>query len=68
MTPMESIYEIKFAVHDLQRYINSKDAVVSKPEKRNICLHDFDYFFKLLKSTIGHYDLNYGELQWTPED
>jgi hypothetical protein len=90
MTPKESIYEIKFAVHDLQRYLNSKDAVVSKraqmkyeqwvdrffreninvvePEKRNICLHDFDYFLKLLESTVEYYDLNEGELLWTPED
>jgi Mg2+ and Co2+ transporter CorA len=29
-----------------------------EPEKRNICLHDFDYFLKLLESTIEYYDLN----------
>lgn len=30
MTPIESLYEIKAAVLDLQRYLLSKDAVVSK--------------------------------------
>jgi hypothetical protein len=25
-------------------------------EKRNICLYDFDYFLKLLESTIEYYD------------
>jgi hypothetical protein len=30
MTPIESIYEIKSAVLDLQRYLLSKDVVVSK--------------------------------------
>ena len=29
MTPIESIYEIQFAVHDLQRYLQSRDKVVS---------------------------------------
>ena len=29
MTPIESIYEIKSAVLDLQRYLQSKDKVVS---------------------------------------
>jgi adenosine deaminase len=29
MTPIESIYEIQSAVLDLQRYLNSKDKVVS---------------------------------------
>jgi len=80
MTPIESIYEIQSAVLDLQLYLYSKDAVVSKraqmkyeqwvdsffrenvnviePEKRNICWHDFDYFLKLLESTIEYYDLN----------
>ena len=78
MTPIESIYEIQSAVLDLQRYLQSKDKVVShraqhwygqwverffrenvnviEPEKRNICLHDFDYFLKLLESTIEYYD------------
>jgi len=80
MTPIESIYEIQSAVLDLQRYLSSKDKVVSyraqeryeewvdrffrenvnvvEPEKRNICLHDFDYFLKLLESTIEYYDMN----------
>ena len=31
---------------------------VVESEKRNICLHDFDYFLKLLESTIEYYDLN----------
>jgi hypothetical protein len=31
---------------------------VIEPEKRNICWHDFDYFFKLMESTIEYYDLN----------
>ena len=78
MTPIESIYEIQFTVLDLQRYLQSKDKVVSyraqeryeqwvdrffrenvnvvEPEKRNICLQDFDYFLKLLESTIEYYD------------
>ena len=82
MTFIESIYEIKFAVLDLQRYLLSKDKVVSyraqerykqwvdrffrenvnvvEPEKRNICLHDFDYFLKLLESTIEYYDFELG--------
>lgn len=30
MTPIESIYEIKEAVIDLQRYLNSRDRIVSK--------------------------------------
>jgi len=30
MTPIESIYEIKEAFIDLQKYLNSKDRVVSK--------------------------------------
>jgi hypothetical protein len=25
---------------------------VPEPEKQNICLHDFDYFLKLLESTV----------------
>jgi hypothetical protein len=29
MTPIESIYEIQFTVLDLQRYLQSKDKVVS---------------------------------------
>ena len=80
MTPIESIFEIKAAVLDLQRYLQSKDKMVStreqmkyeqwidrffrenvnvvESEKRNICLHDFDYFLKLLESTIEYYDLN----------
>jgi hypothetical protein len=29
MTPIESIYEIQSAVHDLQRYLQSRDKVVS---------------------------------------
>ena len=31
---------------------------VVEAEKHNICLHDFDYFLKLLESTIEYYDLN----------
>jgi hypothetical protein len=80
LTPIESIYEIQSTVLDLDRYLNSRDAVVSKraqmkyeqwfdrffrenvnvvePEKRNVCLHDFDYFLKQLESTIEYYDLN----------
>ena len=80
MTPIESIYEIKAAVLDLQRYLQSKDKVVSyraqkryeqwverffrenvnllEPEKRSIFLHDFDYFLKLLGSTIEYYEFN----------
>jgi hypothetical protein len=90
MTPIESIYEIKSAIIDLQKYLHSKDKVVSyraqeryerwverffrenvnvvETEKRNICLHDFDYFLKLLESTIEYYDLNDGEFLWTAED
>lgn len=30
MTPIESIYEIRSAVIDLRKYLNSKDGVVSK--------------------------------------
>ncbi|PKN89367.1 MAG: hypothetical protein CVU51_00500 [Deltaproteobacteria bacterium HGW-Deltaproteobacteria-1] len=33
MTPIESIYEIKEAVIDLQKYLNSKDRIVSKRAK-----------------------------------
>jgi polynucleotide 5'-kinase involved in rRNA processing len=80
MTPIESIYEIRSAVLDLQRYLQSRDKVVSyraqeryeqwvdrffrenvnvvESEKRNICLHDFDYFLKLLESTGEYYDFN----------
>jgi hypothetical protein len=29
---------------------------VVEPEKRDTCLHDIDYFLKLLKSTVEHYD------------
>ena len=28
---------------------------VVEPEKRNTCLHDVDYFLKLLESTIEYY-------------
>jgi len=82
MTPIESIYEIQSAVLDLQRYLQSKDKVVSyraqerseqwvnrffrenvnviEPEKRRslhiLCLQDFDYFLKLLESTVEYYD------------
>jgi hypothetical protein len=80
MTPIESIYEIKSAIIDLQKYLHSKDKVVSyraqgrykqwvdrffrenvnvvEPEKRILCLQDFDYFIKLLESTVEYYDLN----------
>ena len=82
MTPIESIYEIQSAVIDLQRYLKSKDKVVShrareryeqwvdrffrenvnvvESEKRNTCLHDVDYFLKLLESTVEYYHLNQG--------
>jgi len=78
MTPIESIYEIQSAVLDLQKYLCSRDKVVSykaqeryeqwvkrffrenvnvvEPEKREACLNDFDYFLKLLESTIEYYD------------
>jgi len=68
MTPIESIYEIQYAVLDRRRYIQSKAKVVSHralhwyeqwverffrenvnvvdPEKRNLCLHDVDYFLR----------------------
>jgi len=80
MTPIESIFEIKATVLDLQRHLQSQDKVVShraqerykqwvdrffrenvnvvEPEKRNICLRDFDYFLKLLESTIEYYNFN----------
>jgi hypothetical protein len=29
---------------------------VVEPEKRDTCLHDVDYFLKLLESTVEHYD------------
>ncbi|MGP8153237.1 MAG: hypothetical protein ACLQBQ_03710 [Smithella sp.] len=80
MTPVESIYEIQSDVFDLQRYIQSKDKVIShrahekykklverffrenvnvvESEKRNICLQDFDYFLKLLESTVEYYQFN----------
>ena len=84
MTPIESIYEIQSAVLDLQRYLQSKDKVVSyraqeryeewvdrffrenvnlvESEKRRslrfLCLQDFDYFLKLLESSVEYYDLN----------
>ena len=78
MTPIESIYEIKEAVIELQKYLNSKDRIVSiraqiryeqwverffrenvnvvEIEKRNMCLHDADNFFKLLETTAEYYD------------
>ena len=81
MRPIESIYEIQSAVLDLQRYLHSRDTVVSyrtreryeqwvdrffrenvnvvEPEKRRslriLCLQGFDYFIKLLESTVEHY-------------
>jgi nucleoside-triphosphatase THEP1 len=80
MTPIESIYEIRSSVLDLQRYLQSKDKVVIvrarerynrlvdrffrenvniiEPEKRNTCLHDVDYFLKLLESTVEYYRFN----------
>jgi hypothetical protein len=36
MTPIESIYEIKTAVLDLQKYLISKDAAVTKKAKKRI--------------------------------
>jgi len=79
MTPIESIYEIRSAILDLQRHLQSKDKVVSyrtqakyeqwvdrffrenvkvvEPEKRFICLHDLDYFIKLLESTVEYYQM-----------
>ena len=84
MTPIESIYEIQFTVLDLQRYLQSKDKVVSyraqeryeqwvdrffrenvnvvEPEKRRslriLCLQNFDYYLKLLESTVEYYEMN----------
>jgi Mg2+ and Co2+ transporter CorA len=74
MTPIESIYEIKSAVIDLQKYLCSKNRVVSKyaqtkyepwvdrffrenekgvkPEQRQSCLRDLDYFLKLMDDTV----------------
>ena len=31
---------------------------IIEPEKRNTCLHDVDYFLKLLESTIEYYRFN----------
>jgi hypothetical protein len=78
MTPIESIYEIKEAVIDLQKCLNSRNRVVSirsqmrceqlvdrffmeninvaEIERHNMCLHDPDYFFKLLETTAEYYD------------
>ena len=41
----------------VERFFRENVNVV-EPEKKNICLHDFDYFLKLLVSTIDYYDLN----------
>ena len=31
---------------------------IIEPEKRNTCLHDVDYFLKLLESTVEYYRFN----------
>jgi hypothetical protein len=51
MTPIESIYEIKSAVIDLQRYLCSKDKVVSKRAQIKYELW-VDRFFRENKSFI----------------
>ena len=51
MTPIESIYEIKAAVIDLQKYLSSKDRVVSK--RAQIKYEQWvDRFFRENKSFI----------------
>jgi hypothetical protein len=77
MTLIESIYEIKSAVLDLQKYLTSKDAAVTKkakaeylklidkffrengsiiiPQQRDSCVHDLDYFLRLMESAVEHY-------------
>jgi hypothetical protein len=79
MTPIESIYEIEAALSDLQKYLHSKDRIVSKkaqikykqlvdrffrehvkyvkPEQRNNCLDDVDYFIGLMDSVKECYDM-----------
>ena len=39
----------------VDRYFRENVNVV-EPEKRDTCLQDVDYFLKLLKSTVEHYD------------
>jgi hypothetical protein len=41
----------------VERFFRENVNVV-EAEKRNICLHDFDYFLELLESTVEHYDFN----------
>ena len=52
MTPIESIYEIKSAVLDLQRYLLSRDAVVSKRAQIKY-EHWVDRFFRENVNFIG---------------
>ena len=83
MTPIESIYEIKSAVVDLQKYLCSRSRVVSKyaqtkyepwvnrffrenekfvkPEQRQSCLQDWDYFLRLMDNTVELYYLDVEE-------
>jgi hypothetical protein len=51
MTPIESIYEIQSAILDLQRYLHSKDAVVSKRAQMKY-KQWVDRFFRENKSFI----------------
>jgi hypothetical protein len=51
MTPIESIYEIKAAVLDLQKYLASKDAAVTKKAKIKY-LQLIDRFFRESGSII----------------
>ena len=44
-----------------ERWINRffrENINVVEPEKRILCLQDFDYFLKLLESTIEYYQMN----------
>ena len=83
MTPIESIYEIKSAVVDLEKYLCSRSRVVSKyaqtkyepwvnrffreneefvkPEQRQSCLQDLDYFLRLMDNTVEQYYLDVEE-------
>jgi len=77
MTTIESIFEIEADLHDLQPYLHSKNASVTKkaskkyehlidrffrehgrlvkPEQRSACLHDYDYFLKVMELTRKSY-------------
>ncbi len=45
MTPIESIFEIRSSVHDLQAYLHSKDSLVAK-KARTKYEHLVDRFFR----------------------